>query len=309
MGQQVPSRPVWLQLTHAPLQATLQQTPSVQKPLAQSASFAHTAARGLGPQLPFTHEWPPTQSPSLWQMETQLPLVLSQLNGAQIVAGPGLQRPSPSQTFAFVTEAPLQVPSWQIVPPRYFRQAPLPSQVPSRPQVDWADTGQMLAERGMTPAGTKVQTPGEPGTLQDLHVSVQALSQQRPSTQNPLWQSASQPHALPLAPWVPSLCAQIWMVSTGASAAPSALGLTGRPPHPSAASVTVRNSRALPMTPRICGHGLRSQANAQVDLPGQHRTGAAWRLNDIGRRSRRGCFWRGRMMRGCPRWAPRRPGR
>ena len=45
MGQQVPSRPVWLHATQAPWQATLQQTPSAQKPEAQSAPFVQADAR------------------------------------------------------------------------------------------------------------------------------------------------------------------------------------------------------------------------------------------------------------------------
>jgi hypothetical protein len=98
VGQQVPSRPTWLHEMHAPWQATLQQTPSAQKPDAQSAFFAQTAARGLGPQLPLTHLTPFAQSPSLLQDEKHLFDEPSQLNGAQTVDGPGLQRPPESHT-------------------------------------------------------------------------------------------------------------------------------------------------------------------------------------------------------------------
>ena len=83
---------------HAPWQATLQQTPSAQKPDAQSALFVQTAARGLRPQLPFTHLTPGTQSPSLLHAEKHLLVVPSQVNGAQTVSGPGLQRALESQT-------------------------------------------------------------------------------------------------------------------------------------------------------------------------------------------------------------------
>ena len=61
-GQHVPKRPVWLQLTHAPRQPMLQQTPSAQNPEAQSPSLPHSAPGGLGPQLPFTQRTPGTQS-------------------------------------------------------------------------------------------------------------------------------------------------------------------------------------------------------------------------------------------------------
>jgi hypothetical protein len=40
-GVQVPTFPAWLHDTHAPVQAELQHTPSVQKPLAHSAALVH----------------------------------------------------------------------------------------------------------------------------------------------------------------------------------------------------------------------------------------------------------------------------
>jgi hypothetical protein len=95
------------------------------------------------------------------------------------------------------------VPAWQTLPITYDRQSPLPSQVPSRPQVATALLGQTSAERGGSPAATKVQVPGAEIVLHDLQVSPQALLQQTPSTQNPLVQSAPHPQAVPLAPLVP----------------------------------------------------------------------------------------------------------
>jgi hypothetical protein len=56
MGQHVPSRPVWLQETHAPLHWSEQQTPSVQKPDSHSSFVAQLMPFILGPQLPLTHE-------------------------------------------------------------------------------------------------------------------------------------------------------------------------------------------------------------------------------------------------------------
>ena len=164
----------------------LQQTPSVQNPDAQSPSLLHTAPRGLGPQLPFTHETPSAQSPLDWHVTTQALVLESQLNGAQIVAGPALQRPCPSQTLTPMTAAPAHDPGLQIVPATCWRQAPLPSQVPSSPQVDSSLAGQTSGARGARPSGTKAQIPGEPWTLQDRQVPVQAVLQQTPSTQNPL---------------------------------------------------------------------------------------------------------------------------
>jgi hypothetical protein len=97
VDQQVPRRPTWLHDTQGPSQATLQQTPSAQWLDAHSLSAAHTAARGFLPQLPSWHLPPLAQSLSAWQAAKQAPAVGSQPNGAQMVAGPGLQAPSPSQ--------------------------------------------------------------------------------------------------------------------------------------------------------------------------------------------------------------------
>jgi hypothetical protein len=168
------------------LQATLQQTPSLQKPEAQSVPTVHTAPRGFGPQLPLTHFTPPEQSLSDAHAAKHLLVLVSQSKGAHTVAGPGLQRPTPSQTFTLPTEAPSHVPALQTVPAACLRQAPAPLQVPSSPQVEASALGQTLAARGGRPLGTNEQVPGDCGVLHALQVSVQAVLQQTPSTQNPL---------------------------------------------------------------------------------------------------------------------------
>jgi hypothetical protein len=175
-----------LQLTHGPWQPTLQQTPSVQKPDAQSASFWHMAPGGLGPQLPFTQLTPLVQSALDLHVTTQALVEVSQLKGAQIVAGPALQRPCPSQTLTSTTAPSEHLPALQIVPATWLRHAPFPSQVPSRPQVASSDAAHWLAVDGALPAGTNVQLPGDPGTLHAMHVPVQAVLQQTPPTQKPL---------------------------------------------------------------------------------------------------------------------------
>jgi hypothetical protein len=100
-----------LQLTQAPVQATLQQNPSAQKPDAHCDPSAHAAPMGRRPQLPFTHLTLGAQSASEAQVVMQAPRWASQLNGAQIVAGPAVQLPAPSQTRIPPTAAPLQVPA------------------------------------------------------------------------------------------------------------------------------------------------------------------------------------------------------
>jgi hypothetical protein len=57
--------------------------------------------------------------------------------------------------------------------------------------------GQTDGDRGGSPPATKTQVPGADVVLQDLQVSVQAVLQQTPSMQNPLAQSALQPHVEP----------------------------------------------------------------------------------------------------------------
>jgi hypothetical protein len=92
VGPQVPLRPSCAQLTQGPVQAVLQQTPSAQKPEAHCDPALQTAPGGLGPQLPFTH-FEPTQSLSELQVPAQVPVVASQLNGAQMTVGPAVQVP------------------------------------------------------------------------------------------------------------------------------------------------------------------------------------------------------------------------
>jgi hypothetical protein len=75
--------------------------------------------------------------------------------------------------------------------------------------------------------------------LQDLHVSVQALLQQTPSTQNPLPQSPAHPQAAPLAP----LILLVPLQAAGASAPPSGTDPSARSalewlPHPAATRPT-----------------------------------------------------------------------
>ncbi len=91
--------------------------------------------------------------------------------------------------------------------------------MPSRPQVGTSLFGHVADERGDWPAGTKLQVPGAEVVLQDLQVSVQALLQQTPSTQNPLAQSALQPQAVPFVLWAPAS----WEQEGGASIPPSRL--------------------------------------------------------------------------------------
>ncbi len=52
---QTPTLPWRLQARHVPVQASSQQTPSLQKPLSQSLGAAHVAPKPFVPQVPLTH--------------------------------------------------------------------------------------------------------------------------------------------------------------------------------------------------------------------------------------------------------------
>ena len=172
----------------------------------------------------------------------------SQLNGAQIVAGPALHRPSPSHTSMSLTAAPSQVPGLHTVPAGCLRQCPCPSHVPSRPQVDAGVAAQADRSSG-TPFATKEQMPGALAALQVLHVSVQALLQQTPSTQKPLWQSPAQPHAWPFA--FRALASAVAQDASPASGFEPPLSPPQPPPHPVAPRSSAQS--AIPerrVTPR-----------------------------------------------------------
>ena len=98
-----------------PLQAVAQQTPCSQCPDAQSPAAAQAAPGGLGPQLPFTHALPATQSASVAQVARQLPVVLHMyLPHESDVAA--TQVPSPSQRAACMTVAAVHDCGVQIAP-------------------------------------------------------------------------------------------------------------------------------------------------------------------------------------------------
>jgi hypothetical protein len=82
-----------------------------------------------------------------------------------------------------------------VVPAPHLRQAPAPSQLPSSPQVVGAEAVQSL--RPSLPDTAGVQVPAVPTPLQVIQVCVQAVAQQTPSMQKPLWQSPVEAQAVP----------------------------------------------------------------------------------------------------------------
>jgi len=102
--------PVWLQETHSPAQATLQQTPSAQNPDEHSSPLVH-GPRPLGslPQLLPTQGRPALQS--LLVMHFARHLLPPQVYGKQDSVGPGRQRPSPSQMLIPDIPSPSHTPA------------------------------------------------------------------------------------------------------------------------------------------------------------------------------------------------------
>jgi hypothetical protein len=174
-----------LQDTQAPVHAVLQQTPSTQKPLTHSSFARQTAPGEWGEQEPFTHE-PVAQSSFVSQSGQHVFVCGSHEYGSQTSVGPGLQVPTPSQTRTPTTVLPSQRPASHWVPGGCRRHAPVPSHVPSSPQVDWSWGTQSPGSRGPLPAGRAMQKPAAPGAAHVRHPLAHAVEQQTLSTQNPL---------------------------------------------------------------------------------------------------------------------------
>jgi hypothetical protein len=106
------------------------------------------------------------------------------------------QVPAPSQVRAGVNVVPEQVDATQVIPMACSRQPPLPSQVPSVPQL----AAPMSAHwpSGSAPAGTALQVPTVPASAHERQVPAQAVAQQTPSSQKPELHSAAAVQAMPI---------------------------------------------------------------------------------------------------------------
>jgi len=168
---QFPAVPARLQAWQVAQAVALQQTPSTQLlPVRQSPVVAHDCpSRFLLPQRLVTGSQisVPAQSASLAQAALQAVLPL-QTYGAQLIVVAAWQVPLPSQVRPEVNVVlPVgQEGAAQDVPPAYLRQAPLPSQKPSVPQVVCPWSWQVPCGSAV-PLGTLVQVPGAAVSAQD----------------------------------------------------------------------------------------------------------------------------------------------
>jgi len=110
------------------------------------------------------------------------------------------QVPAPSQVRAGVNVETLHDAATQIVPTVYFRHPPLPSHVPSSPQVD--DGSAVHSLSGSVPPMIPRQSPLAWAVFEPAHAMqppVHAVSQQKPSTQAPVehWEGSVQAEPWP----------------------------------------------------------------------------------------------------------------
>jgi hypothetical protein len=110
-----PSLPAIAHDLQVPAQAVLQQTFCAQIVDAHSPPDVQAAPGGFGPQLPFTHAAPATQSAALVQLDLHLPSAPHRYwPHESLVASPHV--PSPSHSAACVTVDDAQLCGLQIVP-------------------------------------------------------------------------------------------------------------------------------------------------------------------------------------------------
>jgi hypothetical protein len=179
----------------APVQAVRQQVPCSQKPLEHSAAAVHDAPLPFLPQLPPVQTLGATQSASAVHVARHVPAP-PHLYAPQLVAVAVPHVPVPLQVRAGVNVVPLHVDAAQVVPIAYRRQAPLPSQVPSLPQVLAPWSVHWL--NGSAPAATDAQVPTVPVRPHDRQIPTHAVAQQTPCSQKVESHSAAAPQVAPI---------------------------------------------------------------------------------------------------------------
>lgn len=112
------SAPGSAQLRQAPVHAWSQQILSTQWLCWHSADVSQLWPSCLGPQVPFTHAIPTSQSPFVVHVIVQAPL--AQRNGLQFWMPGGLHVPSPLHVPAVFRRLPEQVGALQMVSRGYF---------------------------------------------------------------------------------------------------------------------------------------------------------------------------------------------
>ena len=131
---QVPSVPDRAHDRQVPVHAPAQQIPCSQKPELHSLAAAQVAMIGFLPQLPLMQVLGALQSPLPVHDVRQAPFVPHRY-GSQVLGVPARQLPVPLHVRTGVNVTPEHVDAAHIVPAAYSRQPPVPSHVPSVPQL------------------------------------------------------------------------------------------------------------------------------------------------------------------------------
>jgi len=191
-GRQVPCMPATAHELQPVQLAAAQQKPSVQLPLKHSVPATQAAPLALRLVQTFDMQVKPAaHSPSPLQVVRQA--AAPQAKGAQLIGG-CRQAPAPLQLPTGVSVDPLHeaVPQLVVVGP--FRQAPLPSHLPLKPQGGF---GVQPPWGSISSAPTGLHIPAMPVTLHDWQLPHAADEQQTPSTQLPLSHSLGPAHSWP----------------------------------------------------------------------------------------------------------------
>jgi hypothetical protein len=170
--------------TQLPVHAVEQQTPWAQKFELHSVAVVQETPFAFLPQLPVV------VLQTLLVMQSLLPaqvvlhaVALAQTYGSQATFVTVWQLPAPSHRRGGVSVEPVQLPATHWVVDAQYRHLPVPSHIPSSPQVVDTDAMHCAAATGAVPFGTLVQVPTLFATVHDWQVPVQALLQQTPCTQ------------------------------------------------------------------------------------------------------------------------------
>lgn len=118
------------------MHASLQHTPSAQKPDVHSVAAAQGEPLGLPVHAPLTHLSPVAQSASDAQVVLHADVVASQMYGWHGVVVFGVHAPVFEQVDSLATDVvPTHAAAAQVVPAVVTLHAPMPSQTPSDEQV------------------------------------------------------------------------------------------------------------------------------------------------------------------------------
>jgi hypothetical protein len=194
---QVPRLLLLEQVWQVLLQAVLQQTPSTQKPLAQSPAPRHAVPFCSCGTQALPAQWKPVVQ-SAFETHVVAHAVAPHMYAPHDASLTVWQTPAPLQVRAGVCVEPVHDSPTQVVPSIHRRHAPPPSQVPSWPQVEVASC--MHSSSGSVPPMTGRQRPSAWVVLapeQAMQPPPHAASQQTPSMQKPLAHSPAPPQAAP----------------------------------------------------------------------------------------------------------------